>query len=136
MLFRSKMEKFSQEIRNAINIYRSGGKAVLKRDENSFGNLLLIYDNKDLLEPAMKFFLPIYNKCKEGYNKFEKPVYIFFNHRYYASNMNDLIVDIIGRSERANEDCAKWIEAIFYYFSVQIEDPGFYNHLKNTIAAQ
>lgn len=120
--YKLKMEKFSQEIRNAINIYRSGGKAEFREDRDSSSKLLVIYDGKDLLAPAMQFFMSIYNEYgkKLERNFSSKSNYDLFLNTYDGVSAN--------KYQR--------VELLFYYLAVQIEDPGFYDHLKNTLAAQ
>lgn len=120
--YKLKIEKFSQEIRNAINISRSGGKAEFREDRDSSNKLLVIYDGKDLLAPAMQFFMSIYNEYgkKLERNFSSKSNYDLFLNTYDGVSAN--------KYQR--------VELLFYYLAVQIEDPGFYDHLKNTLAAQ
>ena len=117
-----KMEKFSQEIRNAINISRSGGKAEFRKDKNDSSKLLVIYDDKDLLAPAMHFFAPIYNEYGKRLMGYFRNIstYHLFNSTCIGGAANEY----------------ELVEFLFYYLPIQIEDPGFYNHLKNTLAAQ
>ena len=123
--YKLKMEKFSQEIRNAINISRSGGKVEFREvRDNSFNSskLLVIYDGKDLLAPAMQFFMSIYNEYGKKWerNFSSKGNYDLFHTTYYGMSANKY----------------QLVELLFYYLPIQVEDPGFYDHLKNTLAAQ
>lgn len=120
--YKLKIEKFSQEIRNAINIYRSGGKAEFREDRYSSNKLLVIYDGKDLLAPAMQFFMPIYNEYGKKLERYfpSRSDYYLFSDTNFGMSVNKY----------------KLVELLFYYLPIQIEDPGFYNHLKNTLAAQ